>query len=67
MVFYSCSRCDVGRYSLTQPNVSFLCKTCPNTAVCAGGSEISLNQGYWRSSNETDNIIDCEQFSDVCL
>ena len=34
--------------------------------VCNGGSDIGPQPGYWRSSNTTDNMIEC-LFTSACL
>ena len=43
------------------------CSTCPINCYCAGGADIQLNPGFWRASNESDYILDCNQFSTFCL
>jgi hypothetical protein len=36
------------------------CKDClVDKAICNGGSNIGPKAGYWRSSNTTDNFIEC--------
>ena len=59
--------CTFGKYSLTDPKTTKSCQTCPNSAACAGGTNIDLYKGYWRDSNQTDKIVDCDKFSDFCL
>ena len=43
------------------------CSTCSHNAFCSGGSDISLNLGFWRISNGSDFILDCDQFAAFCL
>ena len=48
----SCSVCQVGTYSLNWNSTEW--SLCPSNSVWLGGTQISLNDGYWRySSNET--------------
>ena len=56
--------CTFGKYSLTDPMKAKSCLTCPSSAVCNGGSSISLKRGFWRASNKTDIIVDCDKFAD---
>lgn len=43
------------------------CKTCPtDMAICMGGANIGPKPGYWRSSNTTDNFIECQYYY-ACL
>ena len=69
----SCNKCANGKYSLTNPNdtqsnnSSSICKSCPPTAQCQGGFSLNLLSGFWRSSLYSDQIINCDEFSDYCL
>jgi len=67
MIFLSCIECDKGKYSLQNPHLSENCENCPTSASCDGGTSINLFPGYWRISNLTDQIVDCEQFAQFCL
>ena len=54
-------------YSLEQVTEISSCKSCPTEkATCLGGSNIGPNPGFWRSSNQTDNFIEC-QYHFACL
>ncbi|TNV88029.1 hypothetical protein FGO68_gene8850 [Halteria grandinella] len=55
-----CKECEEGYYLIEKPNEPGLCKTCKSdVSVCKGGSQIYPLPGYWRSTNETDNFIQC--------
>lgn len=45
---------------MTEPSAPGICKDCPNdVAICDGGAEIYPLPGYWRSSNVSDNFMQC--------
>ena len=52
-----CVRCPFGKYSLSTN--SSVCQLCPVQADCPGGDQISLKQGFWRSSFDTMQIHSC--------
>ncbi|EAR83842.2 transmembrane protein, putative (macronuclear) [Tetrahymena thermophila SB210] len=58
----TCSQCLEGFYSLVQ---SQKCKFCiyldgsTEQTVCPGGSTILLPPGYWRSDNQSEQIVEC--------
>ena len=54
----TCSICVKTRYSFNPFNNG--CKLCPPNAECRGGMNVSLEFGFWRSSNFSDNIYKCE-------
>jgi hypothetical protein len=56
--------CPSGQYSLNPSDK--VCKTCLTYASCYGGSSISLDQGYWRSDNQSENIIECKGGAQRC-
>ncbi|KAL4476128.1 hypothetical protein ABPG74_009861 [Tetrahymena malaccensis] len=58
-----CQICPENYYSL-QPQA---CKGCPNGASCYGGTNISTNYGYWRRTNASDFILNCNNLPDNCL
>lgn len=60
-------KCEKGKYNLKAPEFSGNCESCPVSANCDGGTSLSLFPGYWRASNDTDEIVDCQQFSEFCL
>ena len=65
-----CRKCDLGQYLLIPPGDSLpkMCKSCPasSKAKCLGGTEIMAMPGYWRSSVESDNFIECRN-EEACL
>ena len=60
-------KCEKGKYNLKAPELSENCESCPVSANCDGGTSLSLFPGYWRPSNNSDEIVDCQQFSEYCL
>lgn len=46
-------------------NASY-CIECPSNAECPGKDIIKVFPGYWRSSNESNQIIKCRN-RDACL
>ena len=60
-------KCEKGKYNLKAPEFSENCESCPVSANCDGGTSLSLFPGYWRTSNNSDEIVDCQQFSEYCL
>lgn len=59
-----CFPCPKNSYSLNSTDT--LCKSCPLHAQCYGKAALSLDPGYWRSSNYTDDILPC-LVPDSCL
>ncbi|KAL4474412.1 hypothetical protein ABPG72_010707 [Tetrahymena utriculariae] len=62
--FITCSQCAQGRYSLKIPDMDkdinqIQCISCPEMANFCQGSKIQLKDGYWRESNQTDQIYTC--------
>ncbi|KAL4472074.1 hypothetical protein ABPG72_001072 [Tetrahymena utriculariae] len=62
--YIACNQCVQGRYSLKIPDMQkdvnkLQCVSCPEQAQSCQGSEINLNDGYWRESNLTDQIYTC--------
>ena len=53
----SCFLCPKNTYSL-QSSDSY-CDKCPSYASCPGGSVLILDQGYWRASNQTSEVLQC--------
>ena len=58
----ACIDCTAGKYTL---EASENCLSCPSGATCTGGSTIIVNNGYWRSSLESDVVYVCDVF-DAC-
>ena len=44
-----CLVCEAGKFALKE-NGADECESCPLNAVCAGGSSIMVDEGFWRSS-----------------
>eukprot|EP00347_Sterkiella_histriomuscorum_P005203 403357498 len=59
-----CLLCQKGQYSLNPGDKS--CKACPSNAKCEGGAILQINDGYWRNSTDSANIMRCFK-SGVCL
>lgn len=53
----SCIVCPTGTYGKTQ-GIS-QCLFCPSHAECYGGSSISVNDGYWKLNQQSDEIYEC--------
>ncbi|EAR88734.2 transmembrane protein (macronuclear) [Tetrahymena thermophila SB210] len=53
----ACESCPDGKYSLSQNDTQ--CKLCPDSAIRCIGSNIYLQNGYWRENDKTDNILYC--------
>ena len=52
-----CYTCTAGTYSLEWNSTG--CEQCMEDAVCAGGSMININPGYWRATQNSTKIIRC--------
>ncbi|KAL4509026.1 hypothetical protein ABPG73_006412 [Tetrahymena malaccensis] len=62
--FIQCNQCVQGRYSLKVPDMhndinQLQCFSCPQEAYFCQGSQVKLKDGFWRESNETDQIYQC--------
>ncbi|EWS73098.1 transmembrane protein, putative (macronuclear) [Tetrahymena thermophila SB210] len=59
---YLCSECIVGTYSLQTPtkNNSLQCQRCPDQTSYCYKNQMELKAGYWKSTNLTDNIYQCQ-------
>ncbi|KAL4478060.1 hypothetical protein ABPG72_013499 [Tetrahymena utriculariae] len=56
-----CIKCNIGTYSFDFKK----CSACPQEAKCYGGSNVSISQGYWRSSTVSMNILQCQSQDDT--
>lgn len=55
-----CKICPSGFYLLEVPFEPISCKSCKtDQSYCLGGTNIFPKEGYWRSSNVTDNLLAC--------
>ena len=63
-----CVECEKGaQYLLMAVNEITRCKECQSSvSFCMGGARIFPKPGYWRSSNISDNFIECYN-SKACL
>ena len=57
-----CLKCKAGTYALIPGE---RCKECLSDAECLGGNEVSVSEGYWRGSLESEEIYPC-QFRTAC-
>lgn len=60
-----CNVCPKGKYSFFATDLD--CKTCPITAECDGGNLFSLNKGFWRPYNNSDDVYTCNLLTESCL
>jgi hypothetical protein len=69
-----CSQCELGTYSLTDPNTTGLsqlsqidvCKECPSGARRCHGDELVLRSGQWRISDSAETILRCPLGDSSC-
>lgn len=59
---FSCEECRLGTYSFADPVIhsNTICLPCPDSAVSCIKNIIHLKDGYWRSSDYSDDIIKCQ-------
>ncbi len=62
----TCTKCDSGAYSFTDPKRAKVCNSCLDNAVCLGGEALYPSPGYWRIDKYSENIIECPN-ADACL
>lgn len=60
-----CISCSKGKFSFFTSNKN--CKTCPREAHCDGGTSFKLDPGYWRATNISEEIYQCNIFTEACL
>ncbi|CAI2367919.1 unnamed protein product [Moneuplotes crassus] len=53
----TCRECDAGTYSLKWNSTE--CTKCMDNALCLGSNQISVNPGFWRSSQTSEFITEC--------
>lgn len=58
-----CFLCEVNSFNL---KAGTLCLSCPNGAVCYGGSNIVADKGYWRTDKFSTTFFKCPN-QDACL
>lgn len=52
-----CTRCPYGFYALKLTSKE--CESCPENANCPGGNTIDVDDGFWRSDNQSSEILRC--------
>mgnify|MGYP000906212855 FL=1 len=60
---HTCIKCETGTFSLNPSDQ--VCSPCPPNAYCPGGAEIHPLPGYWRPSDTSPNIYECNR-SESC-
>ncbi|KAL4447001.1 hypothetical protein ABPG74_014973 [Tetrahymena malaccensis] len=62
-----CRLCDKDYYSLHKSSTQ--CLECPKVGVdsCDGGNKLNLQSGYWRLTDDSDLIEQCDEYSSGCL
>ena len=61
----NCYGCEYTQYSLNIKDTN--CKKCPDGALCKGKAELVVSDGFWRLSNFSDNVIDCQLSKSNCI
>ncbi|EAR95682.3 transmembrane protein, putative (macronuclear) [Tetrahymena thermophila SB210] len=68
-IFY-CQECKEGTYSIVQPIQddydTQLCLRCPDEASYCYRDQMELKSGYWKYSNDTDQIVYCSNQPENC-
>jgi hypothetical protein len=70
-----CNSCENGSYSFADPGDFVLsemtraavCQPCPSEASYCYKDVMSLRHGYWRSDDESTNIVECPLDVESCL
>ncbi len=60
-----CQKCPFGKFSIDVNDTE--CRVCPENVICDGGDSLSLRPGYWRTNNESVELLPCEPNSGSCL
>jgi hypothetical protein len=58
---------DAGDFSLTEITRSLVCQPCPPEASYCHKDTMVLRQGYWRSDEDSTNIVECPWDVESCL
>ncbi|KAL4483875.1 hypothetical protein ABPG72_006250 [Tetrahymena utriculariae] len=74
-----CKYCQEGSYQLMDPQILLEksinykqsqikneCSSCPSSANNCSGFTIQIKNGYWRSSNQSDEILPCDHLVNSC-
>lgn len=59
-----CLICPPGKFSLFEDSTE--CLSCPANSICPGGPIIDVDQGFWRQSAESSEIVEC-LFGPACI
>jgi len=59
-----CYQCEKGSYSFTTTDT--LCQKCKQGMICNGGANVTIEAGYWRPDNTSDDVFACT-LADKCL
>ena len=70
-----CNPCEEGTYSFTDPGglalseitKTLVCQPCPPEALSCYQDTMTLKPGYWRSDNDSTNILECPWDAESCL
>ncbi|KAL4495283.1 hypothetical protein ABPG73_022328 [Tetrahymena malaccensis] len=64
-----CYQCPQGYYSIQDPmkNSTNQCQVCPQGTASCQANQLSLQNGFWRESNDTDLIIECDSGGAFCI
>ncbi|KAL4480058.1 hypothetical protein ABPG74_020574 [Tetrahymena malaccensis] len=62
-----CYTCEQGFYSISDPysETKINCKKCPIGSIICQGSQIQVQNGFWRNNNYSDIIVQC-YYPEVC-
>lgn len=60
----TCKECGAGVYTLTKNAAS--CLPCKSNTQCMGGYKIIVDNGYWRDSIYSDEIVSCSNQKSNC-
>lgn len=63
---FRCEVCPENKYLIGAKESEAPCQPCPDNAICYGKDVMAPMEGYWRSSNTSELITECEN-SDACL
>ncbi|KAL4499753.1 hypothetical protein ABPG72_017293 [Tetrahymena utriculariae] len=70
-IIYYCQECLEETYSIVEPDKEkFLdqqCIRCPDQAEHCYRNQMTLKQGYWKSKNLTDSIVECSNKLSNCV
>lgn len=61
----SCILCPANTYSFNVKDKK--CKECLSGTSCYGGSDVTVNTGYWRPNIFSEKVFKCRPFAGSCL